>query len=161
MRLLIPRVVCNWEYATHVKPNFSNMKANNSGPGRQFSCQESAPYWAEAFSAFGLVPFAVEPMFLNLTGHHYVDGAFVQEHMDPAPPGFVHTRCNLMIKKPLYGGDPILDGEVVPVAAGDLWLCLASLEKHASTPTSGGDRVIFSFGGLVPVAQILKIVDYG
>ena len=63
-----------------------------------------------------------------------------------------------MIKKPNKGGNPILDGEEKNVEVNDLWLCLASLEKHASTPIFGGERLIYSFGALVDIDQIRKII---
>ena len=33
----------------------------------------------------------------------------------------------------------------IQIDENDLWLCLASLEKHSSTPVEGGERLIFSF----------------
>lgn len=157
MKLLIPRVIRQWEYAPLVNPSF-NFKLNTAGDGRRFSTQDTAPYWEEAFKEFGLKPVEVEPIFKNLTGNHYQDGAFVHPHTDPAPDGFVHTRCNLMLKKPKEGGNPVIDGEEINVEEGDLWLCLASMELHSSTPIKGKERLIFSFGGLVPVEQIKAIV---
>lgn len=158
MKLLIPRVIRQWEYAPLVNPSF-NFKLNTVGDGRRFSTQDTALYWEEAFKEFGLKPVEVEPIFKNLTGNHYQDGAFVHPHTDPAPDGFVHTRCNLMLKKPKEGGNPVLDGEELDIEEGDLWLCLASMELHSSTPIKGGERLIFSFGGLVPVEQIEAIVE--
>jgi hypothetical protein len=158
MNLKIPRVVKQWKYAPMVNPSF-NFKLNTAGNGRRFATQDTSPYWDEAFMEFGLKPVEVEPIFKNLTGNHYQDGAFVHPHTDPAPEGFVHTRCNLMLKKPKQGGNPILDGKEIDVEEGDLWLCLASMELHSSTPIKGGERLIFSFGGLVPVKQIEAIVE--
>jgi hypothetical protein len=63
-----------------------------------------------------------------------------------------------MLKKPLKGGNPVLDGEEIQVDQNDLWLCLASLEKHRTTPIEGGERLIFSFGALVSIDQIKKII---
>jgi len=157
MRLAIPRVVRQWKHASQVVPNL-NFELNQAGYGRRFATQESAPYWAEAFAEFGLAPTSVEPIFKNLTGNNYAEGAFVHPHTDPAPDGFVHTRCNLMLRKPKNGGNPVLGGEEIVVEEGDLWLCLASLELHSTTPISGGERLIFSFGGLVPFEQIQKIL---
>lgn len=157
MKLNIPRVVKNWKYGSMVRPSF-NFQLNTSGDGRRFSVQNTALYWEEAFKEFGLKPVEVEPIFKNLTGNHYQDGAFVHPHTDPAPEGMVHTRCNLMLKKPNQGGNPVLDGEELDIEEGDLWLCLASIETHSSTPIKGGERLIFSFGGLVPVEQIEAIV---
>lgn len=157
MKLRIPRVVKNWKYASVVKPCL-NFQTNFAGQGRRFSKLPSAPYWEEAFLEFGIRPSSVEPIFENMTGNHYQEGAHVHTHIDQAPDGFVHTRCNLMLKKPLSGGNPVLDGEELEVQEGDLWLCLASLEYHSSTPISGGERLIFSFGGLVPIEQINRII---
>jgi hypothetical protein len=158
MKLKISRVIKKWKYGPFVTPNI-NFQLNTSGDGRRFAMQDTAPYWKESFFEFGLEPDCVEPMFKNLTGNHFQDGAFVHPHTDPAPDGFVHTRCNLMLKKPKQGGNPVLDGEELNVEEGDLWLCLASMETHSSTPIKEGERLIFSFGGLVPVEQIQVILD--
>lgn len=158
MKLRIPRVIRNWEFAPYVLPN-TDFEENVAGSGRRFATQDSAPYWLEAFAAFGLCPVMVEPMFKNMTGNNYADGAFVHPHTDPAPEGYVHTRCNLMLKKPLTGGNPVIDGEEIFINQGDLWLCLASMELHGTTPIFGGERLIFSFGGLVPLPQIATIVQ--
>jgi hypothetical protein len=157
MKLNIPRVIKKWKYAPMVSPSF-DFGLNTFGDGRRFSTQDTAPYWNEAFSEFGLKPTKVEPIYKNLTGNHFKDGAFVHPHVDPAPSGFVHTRCNLMLSKPRKGGNPVLDGEEFEVEEGDLWLCIASMELHSSTPIEGGERLIFSFGGLVPAEQINTII---
>ena len=157
MKLNISRVIKNWQYAPMVQPSFEFIE-NTVSSGRRFAMQDTAPYWAEAFSEFGLKPYSVEPVFKNMTGNHYQDGACVHPHIDQAPDGFVHTRCNVMLKKPKEGGNPVLDGEELIVAEGDLWLCLASMELHSSTPIKGGERLIFSFGGLVSVNQINNLV---
>ena len=157
MKLKIPRVINSWKYGKLVTPN-TNFIPNPLGLGRRSAIQDTAPYWKEAFSEFGLDPVCVEPKFKNLTGNNYMDGVFVHEHLDFAPEGFVHTRCNLMLRKPLDGGNPILDGEEINIEEGDLWLCLASLEVHSTTPIFGGERLIFSFGGLVPFEQVKSIL---
>jgi hypothetical protein len=158
MKLNIPRVVKNWKYADKIVISNNDFELNGAGFGRRFAIQDDTLYWKEAFNEFGLVPNYIEPMYKNMVGNHFLDGAFVQEHTDQAPEGYVHTRCNLMIKKPNKGGNPILDGEEIDVEVNDLWLCLASLEKHASTPILGGERLIYSFGALVDIDQIRKII---
>ena len=157
MKLKIPRVINQWEYGSMVEPCF-DFKLNNAGDGRRFAIQNTALYWKEAFFEFGLEPVSVEPIFKNLTGNHFQDGAFVHPHTDAAPEGLVHTRCNLMLRKPAKGGNPVIDGEELDINEGDLWLCLASMELHSSTPIKGGERLIFSVGGLVPIEQINKII---
>jgi len=157
MRLKIPRIIRGWEHAGKIVPNFANMQPNTVSFGREFSRQVNAPYWDEAVAVFGLTPAVVEPMFLNMTARHYLDGASLQDHKDGAPDGFVHARCNVMLEKPEIGGNPVIDGEELCVNKGDIWLCLASLEWHSSTPIFNGNRVIFSFGDLVPIEQIMRI----
>lgn len=157
MKLKISRVIKKWKYGPFVIPNM-NFQLNPSGDGRRFATQEKAPYWKEAFAEFGLNPTSIEPIFKNLTGNHFQDGAFVHPHTDPALDGFVHTRCNLMLKKPKEGGNPVLDGEELNIEEGDLWICFASMETHSSTPIKGGERLIFSFGGLVPIKQVEKVL---
>lgn len=156
MHLKINRVVPNWQYADKVVPDLSNAIPN--GHGRRFSKSSSMAYWKEAFLEFGLVPDCLEPIYENFTGNHFLNGAFVNPHKDPSPDGYYHVRCNLMIKKPLEGGNPVLDGEEVEVKEKDLWLCIASLEEHCSTPIAGGERLVYSFGGLVPKQQIDNIL---
>lgn len=130
-----------------------------NGMGRRYMKVPTLSARAEAFAAFGFAELYPEPLFSNFIGNHYVDGAFTHLHSDSAPPGFVHTRCNWMIKKPLVGGDPILGGNVVPVSEGDLWVCFASEERHGSTPITGGERLICSFGALIPRDQAQSVME--
>lgn len=158
MKLKIPRVVRKWSHADKIFPAKDGYVTNNAGSGRRFAICSNPIFRNEAFGAFGLTPELEEPMFQNFTGNHYLDGAFVHEHIDIAPNGYVHTRCNLMIQKPQEGGNPVIDGEEFNVQNGDLWICLASLEKHCSTPIKGNERFIFSFGSLIPYTKIKEIV---
>jgi hypothetical protein len=158
MKLAIERVIKNWKFAKDIIIENKPFIVNNVSNGRRFKIQDTANHWSEAFNEFKLTPQIVEPMLKNFIGNHYLDGAAVQEHTDPAPDGFVHTRCNLMLKKPSKGGNPIIDGEEIEVNENDLWLCLASLEKHYTTPIEGGERLVFSFGALVPIDQIKRII---
>ena len=63
-----------------------------------------------------------------------------------------------MLKKPQSGGNPVIDGEEFEVFEKSLWLCVASKEQHASTPIKGGERLIFSFGGLVETNQVERLL---
>ena len=157
MKLSVPRVVRQWR-DPGLFAGSGTFVENCAGSGRRYAPHTDTPLAAEAFAAFALPLDTIEPMFGHMIGNNYADGAFVHEHRDPAPAGFAHVRCNWMVKKPPTGGDPILDGEVVPVDEGDLWLCLASLERHATTPISGGERLIYSFGALVPMAALSHII---
>jgi hypothetical protein len=158
MKLKISRVVKQWNYADKIFPAKDGFITNNFGSGRRFSICNNPVFRNEAFKEFGLIPELEEPIFQNFTGNHYLDGAFVHKHTDPAPDGYVHTRCNLMIQKPLEGGNPVIDEEELNVCNGDLWICLASLETHSSTPIKGGERFIFSFGSLILYKKIKEAI---
>jgi len=158
VKIKVPRVIKNWRYAEFVIPAIEGFVINNAGSGRKFAICSNPLYREEAFKEFNLLPDLEEPIFKNFTGNHYLEGAYVHEHSDSAPDGYVHVRCNLMIKKPKCGGAPIIDGQELVVDEGDLWLCLASLEKHSSTPINGGERVTFSFGALINKQSVEKIL---
>jgi hypothetical protein len=130
-----------------------------NGFGRRFMPHAQTPFSTAAFAAFGLNDIEPEPRFGTFIGNNYEDGAFVHEHTDQAPEGFAHVRCNWMVKKPTTGGDPILDGEVVLVEEGDLWLCIASVERHGTTPMFGGERLVFSFGALVKYEKMRHLFE--
>lgn len=156
MLLKVPRVIKGWK-----SPDFYEQptgKYSNHNFGRRVLICESAPFKMEAFAAFGLDGSIPEPVNKNFIGNHYLDGAGVQLHRDSAPEGYVHTRCNWMLKKPEAGGDPVFDGEVVRVDAGDLWICFANLEMHGSTRIQGGERLIYSFGALIPLSQLEHVL---
>jgi len=120
-----------------------------TGFGRRYAKYEQAPGFNEIFSLFGMKPVKVEPVFQCLIGNHYCDGAFVHEHQDSNSENLFHVRVNVMLKKPIRGGNPVLNGIELQVDEGDIWLCLAGSEKHSSTPIYGGERLVFSYGGLV------------
>jgi hypothetical protein len=157
MKLIISRVIPAMSFANQITPASSNFIDN--GYGRKYSKQNSHPLWEKAFAFFGLVPQYVEPTFRIFTGMHFLDGAATHKHRDRTARGYTHARCNVMLKKPPIGGNPIIDGVEIDVNQGDIWLVLASLEEHGSTPIAGGERVIFSFGGLVEDSQIQKILN--
>jgi len=158
MELTINRVVKKWQYASKIVPSTDLDQYVLAKQGRRFAMQPDAPFWKEAFHEYGLEPTEVEPMFQNMTLNHYEDNGYTHEHIDIAKDGFVHARCNVALKMPELGGHPIIDGEPIMVELHDMWLCLSSLERHASSPIKGGQRTVFSFGALVPVEQVNKIL---
>jgi hypothetical protein len=156
MKLLVPRVIKGWAKNRVVMPAKSGFISNCYG--REYAMEDTDPNIGAAFAAFGLTPTHVEPMFKIFTGRHFLEGAHTHIHKDSTPDGYVHVRCNVMLEKPAFGGDPIVNGEKIEVAVDDLWLVIASLEPHGSTAISGPLRVIKSFGGLVPTVQLQKIL---
>lgn len=152
------RVVKNWK-----PPEFFVMPAGYFAPntfGRENKSFGESEFRKDAFAQFGFAELFEEPAGKNFIGHHYLDGAFTHEHMDSAPNGFMHIRANWMIQKPPVGGNPILGGVTVEVEPGDLWLCFASEERHASEPIAGGERLICSFGALVKRPKNFSLQRY-
>jgi hypothetical protein len=151
---MISRVVNAPSFAEQLGPvvahTFASADFTPNQYGRRFAghVPVDAVTTAKAFALFGLTKAADEPMYGNFVGHNFADGAFVHPHTDPAPVGFHHVRCNIVIKLPDNGGMPILGGAEVPVKVGDVWVCFASLEEHASTPVLGGERIVLSLGAL-------------
>jgi len=158
MELKIPRIIKGWAHGRKVEPAREGYRLNEISLGRNFAMENSDPNWLDAFAAFGLVPKCVEPVYKIFTGVHFLKGAYTHLHIDDAPIDTVHVRCNVMLKKPPAGGMPLVDGEELSVDEGDLWIILASLEQHGSTPISAPERVIKSFGGLVPVGQLTRLI---
>lgn len=148
---MINRVVRGWlgDKVLPPMPDFSKFIVNQTGRGRRFYRMSDLTHWNSAFSAFGLHPEKLEPVYQNFYGNHFEDGAFTSEHTDSSPQGFVHVRCNVLLKKPESGGLPKVGDNVLNVIVGDLWIVFASEEVHGSTPIKGGDRLIYSFGALV------------
>lgn len=142
------RVVKNWkDPAQFIQPH-GVFQANTVG--RRFMSVANVAHREGAFAAFGFEFLQPEPLFRNFIGEHFLDGAHTHEHQDPSPEGFIHVRVNWMVKKPKSGGDPVINGKIISVDEGDLWVCFSSEERHASTPICGGIRKICSFGALVP-----------
>lgn len=153
------RVVRNWKPPSlFVMPTATPIQ-NGIGKGRQYTPLAAYEFRDEAFSCFGFTELRDEPIYKNFAGHHYLDGAFTQPHKDFAPEGFIHVRANWMLQKPASGGNPVMDGAEVEVNPGDLWICFASEELHSSTPISGGERLICSFGALIKRPANFNIKD--
>ena len=135
-----------WVYES-IKNN--EWRINPASPGRRNMVFETAPNYDSMFELFNLKSEGVEPSFKCFIGNHYQDGAFTHEHQDTNKNDLIHTRINIMIKKPKVGGNPIIAGKELEVNEGGVWLVFAGKERHASTPIYGGERIILSYGGLV------------
>ena len=90
--------------------------------------------------------------------NHFENNSCTHLHKDSAPEGYVHIRANVMLKKPQKGGNIIIDEKIYNVEKNDLWLILASIENHGSTPIENGERLIYSFGAIIEKDKINKIL---
>ena len=73
----------------------------------------------------------------------------VGPHTDPNKKGEdkIHCRINLIVSKPIAGGDPIISDEVYPMLENEVWLCIAGLYVHDITITKGDKpRILISLG---------------
>ena len=159
MHLSIDRVIRNWDQAPRIIYT-KNYIQNPVSFGRRFAKQDSnKELWQKSFAAFNLFPTQKEPELGDVLMNHYQDDACTHIHKDPAPKGYVHIRANVMIKKPNKGGDIIIDNETIKVEENDLWLVLASLENHGSTPIQSGERLIYSFGAIIKEINIKDLIN--
>jgi len=159
MNLLIDRVIKNWKGVSNIKYQETSFIKNPGGPGRRFSPQNTnKELWKKVFSEFNLDPDLPEPHIGNVLMNHYEDDACTHMHTDLTIDGYVHVRANVMLKKPKKGGDMIIENSITPLEKNDLWLILASLENHGSTPIQEGERLVYSFGALIKEDKISKII---
>lgn len=87
------------------------------------------------------------------------EGHKVQPHSDPNPPGFIHTRFNVLISKPEKGGQAIIDGQVLDTKENELWVCAAGKYTHSSVLVEGDKpRVLLSFGTYLKRKQLDEIL---
>lgn len=56
-------------------------------------------------------------------------------------------RINFMLKKPVKGGNPIINSEVINIEENDYWICHASKDFHTSEAVAGDvPRIVLSMG---------------
>jgi hypothetical protein len=85
-------------------------------------------------------------------------GGFIHRHTDAYRagepghrPGLEHCRCNIVVRLAHPSGRPVIEGEALDIAEGDLWVFVASKSFHQTEPLQGHDpRIVFGFGWSVP-----------
>lgn len=105
-------------------------------PGRQGSGYEKMLLFASPFP----LPFDVYLL-------RFREGAYVDWHRDPAPPGKQHWRLNVFLRKALEGGQFLRRGSMP-----DPWawyqLFRPDIQEHSVTPVVRGTRYVLSIGWL-------------
>jgi len=91
----------------------------------------------------------IEDTFIGFRLMHHLKGAEVFEHIDPTDEGKDVLRVNIMIRKPISGGNPFISGVEYEVQPGDLWAFIGNKMEHGCTK-SLSDRTILSFGFFSP-----------
>lgn len=63
----------------------------------------------------------------------------------------IHTRFNVLISKPIKGGNPIIDGIEYSVRENEAWVCHSGIKEHCTNEIEGDKpRILLSFGHWVP-----------
>ena len=84
-------------------------------------------------------------------------GGFIHAHTDAyhpqhgQPAGCHHLRCNIVAQLSHPSARPVIEGEALDVADGDLWCFAASKWRHETSPLlgDGAPRVVCGFGWTV------------
>jgi len=85
------------------------------------------------------------------------DESLIEDKPDDYLNEVIHTRFNLLISKPIKGGNPVICGREYDVEENEVWRCLAGVDKHSTTEVEGPKpRIILSFGFFVPVGFAIK-----
>lgn len=141
--------VINW-----ANSNYKTFIPN--GFGRQYGVLEDLNPPKEVFTIRELIInyFGLQNTERELTIKDYcgyvTDGGAIHKHKDPNKESKAHTRFNVMVSKPIFGGTPVEDGQHIFVKEGDVWKCNAGLKEHWCTPVEGPKpRIVLSYGFLV------------
>lgn len=79
------------------------------------------------------------------------NGAFTHIHIDTNYGDDVHFRINVLASKPIGGGMPIINNEIINVEEGEPWICYSGLEMHSTTPVVGDKvRILLTYGFTLP-----------
>jgi hypothetical protein len=148
------RVLLDW---AEEQLSRGNLQGNPASPQRFYATYDKLDlipreYWLvrdRAIAALQIDQYVEEPTFKCFLGCNLA-GGFVHPHIDKAPPGKWHIRCNLMLSKPLEGGVPIIENKLIELQEGDLWAFIPSQLRHWSSQVEGErKRFICSYGFLV------------
>jgi hypothetical protein len=68
----------------------------------------------------------------------------------------IHTRFNVLISKPIKGGNPIIDNIKYEVKENEAWVCFSGVKEHQTDETEGDKpRILLSFGHWVPKQELI------
>jgi hypothetical protein len=134
--------------------NFFKFKKN--GYGRQYGVlQELNPpneVWEikkQIEDFYNLKGVKQEPLFKDYCGY-ITEGGAIHPHIDQNENTLIHTRFNVLLSKPINGGEPIQNGNVIDVNEGEHWRCDAGKIEHWCNPVIGlKPRIVLSFGFLL------------
>ena len=105
--------------------------------------------------------FEQEPLFEDSICY-MINGAQLHKHTDPNYNNLVHTRFNVYVQLPHEGGYPIYNNNLYKLKERTYICCRAGIDYHSCEKVKGDKaRIILSFGFLLPLDRISKIIyDY-
>jgi hypothetical protein len=104
---------------------------------------------------------------LSITGHclrepmlqdfviRILPNGFVNIHTDTSRDGYKHIRFNILLQKPLNGGNIIFDGKQIQQNVGDCFVLDASIQHGVSKVRGNISYRSIVFGFLIPNEQKL------
>lgn len=75
------------------------------------------------------------------------EGHIVNPHRDLYTDEYDIVRCNVLISKPIKGGEAIINNKIIEVEENEVWICNANKDPHSSVLVEGDKpRIMLSFG---------------
>lgn len=88
---------------------------------------------------------------------HMNTGGIIGKHYDASFDGFINYKCNISVLSENY--DFCIDEEVVNINQSDMYCFEASLYKHWTLKPYTSERILLSFGFLVPYETLGRTED--
>ena len=153
MKLTIPKQISQ-PVVDWANNSYTQFKAN--GDNRQFCTLVHGYCPIEVWeikkiieNRYDLAGKVQEPMFRDFCGY-ILDGGQVHRHQDLNSYGLIHTRFNVLLSKPEFGGTPVINGVALSIEENEVWVCKAGLYQHETTRVQGSKpRIVLSFGYLL------------
>jgi len=91
-----------------------------------------------------------------------LNGGQLHVHKDPNVGELIHTRFNVYVQLPNEGGFPIYNDNLYRIKERTYICCRAGLDNHYCEKVVGErERIILSYGFLLPIERVNKIIyDY-
>lgn len=125
------------------------MSKNNAGQNRwrhrilESNCKpitEIITNFNDIFAKYNGVP---DDKIGNIITYN-IASSFIQPHQDDYGP--FHLRINIIMSKPEYSGNPIINGFLYKVKSGDGWAFSPSHNIHGTTMLTSDKRINLSMG---------------
>jgi hypothetical protein len=96
----------------------------------------------------------VEPVFQDFIAVIGPQG-YIHKHVDDNQANMIHCRFNVFFQLPTKGGETFYNGKPANTKEGHYVFSKSGLEEHYTHPIEEGERIVISFGCLIPHAYFL------